>query len=76
MTPVPDGGEAVLPTRADPPLVKALARAHRWKRMLDERRYASISKMAAERIERGYLGTLLRLADAAPQAGRRSRARR
>ncbi|MFC7478347.1 hypothetical protein ACFQS7_28695, partial [Dankookia sp. GCM10030260] len=48
-------------TRADPALVKALARAFRYQRMFDEGRYASISEMAeAEQIERGYLGTLLR----------------
>jgi hypothetical protein len=35
--------------------------------MLDEGRYASISEMAAaERIERGYLGSLLRLTLLAP----------
>ncbi len=35
--------------------------------MLDEGRYASISEMAAaERIERGYLGTLLQLTLLAP----------
>jgi hypothetical protein len=35
--------------------------------MLEEGRYASISEMAAaERIERGYLGTLLRLTLLAP----------
>jgi hypothetical protein len=65
--PVGDGGEAALPTRADPTLVKALARAFRYQRLLDEGRYASISEMAAaERIERGYLGTLLRLTLLAP----------
>ena len=32
-----DGGEAALPTRADPALVKALARAFRYQRLLDER---------------------------------------
>ena len=61
------GGEAALPTWADPALVKALARAFRYQRLLDEGRYASISEMAAaERIERGYLGTLLRLTLLAP----------
>ena len=60
VTPVRVGGEVALPTRADPALVKALARAFRYQRLLDEGRYASISEMAAaERIERGYLGTLL-----------------
>jgi hypothetical protein len=67
VTPVRDGGETALPTRADPALVKALARAFRYQRLLDEGRYASISEMAAaERIERGYLGTLLRLNLLAP----------
>ena len=54
-------------TRADPALVKALARAFRYQRMLDQGRYASITEMAAaERIERGYLGSLLRLTLLAP----------
>ena len=47
--------------------MKALARAFRYQRLLDEGRYASISEMAAaERIERGYLGSLLRLTLLAP----------
>ena len=61
VTPVADG-VAPVTTRADPTLVKALARGFRYQRMLDEGRYASITEMAAaERIERGYLGSLLRL---------------
>jgi hypothetical protein len=53
--------------RPDPALVKALARAHRWQRLLDEGRYASISEMAtAERIDRGYLGRVLQLTLLAP----------
>ncbi|TDH60795.1 hypothetical protein E2C06_20060 [Dankookia rubra] len=67
VTPVRSGGETQVPTRADPALVKALARAFRYQRLLDEGRYSSISEMAAaERIERGYLGTLLRLTLLAP----------
>ena len=59
-------GEAHTPmpvrTRADPALLKALARAFRWQRLLDEGRYGSISELAAaERIERGYLGRVLQL---------------
>jgi hypothetical protein len=47
--------------------VKALARAFRSQRLLDEGRYASISEMAvAERIEHGFLWTLLRLTLLAP----------
>jgi hypothetical protein len=54
-------------TRADPALVKALARAHRWQRMLEEGRYASISEMAAvEKLDRGYLGRILQLSLVAP----------
>jgi len=66
VTPMTDG-VAPVTTRADPALVKALARAFRYQRMLDQGRYASISEMAeAERIERGYLGSLLRLTLLAP----------
>lgn len=68
VTPVSLGSDDnVIPTRADPALVKALARAFRYQRLLDEGRYASISEMAvAERIERGYLGSVLRLTLLAP----------
>lgn len=67
VTPVIDGLPAPTSTRADPTLLKALARAFRYQRMLDEGRYASISEMAAaEKIERGYLGSLLRLTLLAP----------
>jgi hypothetical protein len=56
-----------IPTRADPAMVKALARAHRWQRLLDEGRYASISELAAsEKLDRGYVGTILRLTLLAP----------
>ena len=57
----PEGGPAAAPsrTRANPVLVKALARAFRYQRMLDEGRYASISEMAAaKRLDRGYLGRI------------------
>jgi hypothetical protein len=54
-------------TRAEPALVKDLARAHRWKRMLDEGRYASVSEMpAAERLDRRYPGRVLQLMLLAP----------
>ena len=66
VTPMTDG-VAPVTTRADPTLVKALARAFRYQRMLKEGRYATISEMAeAERIKRGYLGGLLRLTLLAP----------
>ena len=66
VTPITDGVAAVT-TRADPTLVKALARAFRYQRMLDEGRYASISEMAAaEKVDRGYVGQVLRLTLLAP----------
>lgn len=62
-----EAGDCTIPTRADPALVKALARAFRYQKLLDEGHYASISEMAAaEKIERGYLGSLLRLTLLAP----------
>lgn len=63
-----DIGAGVIPVRGDPALIKALARGFRWRRMLEEGRYASISEMAAaEKVERGYLGSLLRLTLLAPE---------
>jgi hypothetical protein len=62
-----DGGAGVVPVNGDPALIKALARGFRWRRMLEEGRYASISEMAkAEGVERGYVGSLLRLTLLAP----------
>ena len=59
------GGHAI--TRADPAVLKALARAFRWKRMLEEGRHASISEIAeAETLDRSYVGTVLRLTLLAP----------
>ncbi|MCA3275363.1 MAG: hypothetical protein ING26_07560 [Roseomonas sp.] len=57
-----DNGAGFVPVHGDPALIKALARGFRWRRMLEEGRYASISEMAkAEGVERGYVGSLLRL---------------
>ena len=58
---------ASIATHADPAMIKALARAFRWKRLLDDGRYASISEIAAaEKIDRGYVGSILRLTLLAP----------
>jgi hypothetical protein len=60
-------GTTPIRTRADPALVKALARAFRWKRLLDGGRYTSISEIPAkETIDRGVVGTVLRLTLLAP----------
>lgn len=46
----------------DSTLVKALARAFRWQRMLDNGEYATITELAAaEKISAGYVGRILRL---------------
>ena len=56
-----------LPRRADPAPLRTLARAFQWQRLLDAGRYASISELAAAaRIQRGYLGMVLRLTLLAP----------
>ena len=59
----PEGSSsAAAQIRGSPALVKALARAFRWRAMLDDGHYASITELAAaERIERGYAGQILRL---------------
>ena len=46
---------------------KALARAHRWKKLLDEGRYGSVIESAAgEKLDRGYLWKILMLTLLAP----------
>jgi hypothetical protein len=54
-------------TTADLALLKALARAFRWRRMLEDGRYASVSDIArAEKLDRTYVGDILRLTLLAP----------
>ncbi len=65
----PDGGDAWMPSkpRRDDTLIKALARAHQWKRMLDSGEHSSIADLAeAERINKSYLSRILRLTLLAP----------
>ena len=52
---------------AGPRLVKPLARAWRWQRMLDEGVYTSVSEIGdAENISKSYVSRILRLALLAP----------
>src|SRR5688572_24763574 len=65
----PDGSELAPATKPQPDgtLVKALARAWRWQRMLDEGVYASVSEIGdAENISKSYISRILRLALLAP----------
>jgi hypothetical protein len=65
----PDGSQ-IVPTskpRPDSTLVKALARAWRWQRMLDEGGYGSVIEISnAEGISKSYVSRILRLALLAP----------
>ena len=57
-------GQAQKPDQSpiDNTLVKALARAFRWQRMLESGNYASVNELAAaEKINAPYLGRILRL---------------
>ena len=63
---LPDGAAA--PRRTDNTLVKALARAFRWKHMLASGEFATITELAErERIASSYLTRLLHLTLLAPE---------
>ena len=54
-------------TRFDDSIVKALARAHRWRTRLEDGTYASVAEIAkAERINESYVCRILRLTLLAP----------
>jgi len=62
---LPDG--ATQPRRTDNTLVKALARAFRWKRMLESGEFATIAELAErEGIASSYMTRVLRLTLLAP----------
>ena len=64
----PDGTTGRLRSRIDSALVKPLARAHRWQRLLESGECASITELAAaEKIDRSYLCRVLRLTLLAPE---------
>jgi hypothetical protein len=65
----PDGTAIVPASKPQPDgtLVKALARAWRWQRMLDAGVYATVSEIGdAENISKSYVSRILRLALLAP----------
>jgi hypothetical protein len=62
---LPEG--ATQPRRADNTLVKALARAFRWKKMLESGEYTTIAELAErEGIAPSYMTRVLRLTLLAP----------
>jgi hypothetical protein len=66
----PNGCSAWAPpsqARIDDSLIKAIARAHRWKQMMESGIYASVTELAAaEKINQSYLCRVLRLTLLAP----------
>src|SRR5512132_2618950 len=65
----PDGGDAWAPAkpRPDTTLIRALARAHRWKRLIEDEIYRSAAEIAeAEGVTRSFVNRLLRLTLLAP----------
>jgi hypothetical protein len=65
----PDGSDLAPSSKpqADSTLVKALARAWRWQRLLDDGVYASVSDIGdVEDISRSYVSRILRLALLSP----------
>jgi hypothetical protein len=65
----PDGSELAPSSKPQPDgtLVKALARAWRWQRMLDDGIYTTVSDIGdAENISKSYISRILRLALLAP----------
>lgn len=70
----PDGTELELEPASSPTvgeidnaLVKAIARAYRWQRMLESGEYATLRELAkAERLDAAYVSRVLRLTLLAP----------
>ena len=63
----PGGMAARGASAADTTLVKALARAFRWRRMMETGRFATLNELAAaEKINSSYVSRLLRLTLLAP----------
>jgi hypothetical protein len=61
-------GVLALERRQDITLVKAVARAFRWRRMLETGRFATINELAAaEKINSSYVSRVLRLTLLAPE---------
>jgi hypothetical protein len=64
----PDGAQWTPRARVDNAMVKALARAFRWRKMLDEGVHATIDDLAtSKRIAKTYVSQVLRLTLLAPE---------
>ena len=68
MTPANVTPWSLPPARVDNTLVKALARAHRWREMLESKLFATVRDLArAEKINEAYVGRVLRLTLLSPR---------
>jgi hypothetical protein len=66
----PEGVPEIAPSPAamDGALLRALGRAHRWQRLLEDGKYASAAELAeAEKVNASYLSRILRLTLLAPR---------
>ena len=60
--------ESVQRSRVENALIKALARAHRWRRMIESGQFTSITELAkAEKVNQSYACRLLRLTLLSPE---------
>lgn len=66
---VPDDAEGWAPVsnRPNSSLIRALARAHRWRRLLEDGTYTTVAELCqAENITNAYVSRILQLAHLAP----------
>ena len=66
---VPEGLSGARPSksRAQEPLITALARSFHWQELIDSGKYASVTELAeALDVDRSYVGRIMRLALLAP----------
>lgn len=67
----PSGAAALVaprPTQTNSPLIKALGRAFRWRRLIESRSYATIQEIAdAETVNPSYVSRVMRLTLLAPE---------
>lgn len=63
----PDGADWAPPPKVDNAMVKALARAFRWRRLLETGAYGTVAEIAAaEKVNASYVCRILRIALLAP----------
>ncbi len=65
---VSEAADTASPAHIESAVIKALARAHRWRKMIESGEYASITELAkAEKVNQSYACRLLRLTLLSPE---------